>query len=185
MLAAGPHAERPRYDPHAAEKAQARRRAASEKVGKDAAMPWETDGRRWHTEQRVTHKGQPCRWEGEILDWVDEHIHELGKFADTNWKQPTIVEIAGPVKSQGWFFHAHTGMEWLVRLVFRVAKNTFKQDELDRAFGIPVLDETEGRRSLRPRAARPRRQSQGAVAGSLDAGPSPERNRHAGVSRVS
>jgi excinuclease ABC subunit A len=35
-------------------------------------------------------------------------------------------------------------MEWLVRLVFRVARNTFKQDELNRSLGIPILDDTSG-----------------------------------------
>jgi hypothetical protein len=32
-----------------------------EAVGKDAAMPWETDGRRWHLELRTSHGGKPCR----------------------------------------------------------------------------------------------------------------------------
>jgi excinuclease ABC subunit A len=48
------------------------------------------------------------------------------------------------VKSHGWFFHAHTAMEWLVRLVIRVAKNTFQQGELDRQLAIPTLDDTPG-----------------------------------------
>ncbi len=143
VLEAGPHVHRPRYDPHAAERKQADD-IALEKVGKDAAMPWETDGRRWHTELRVSHKGQTCRWEGQALLHVEEQIRDFGGFADTNWKHPTTVEIAGKTKSHGWFFHAHTGMEWLVRLVFRVAKNCFKQEELDRALAIPVLDDTEG-----------------------------------------
>jgi excinuclease ABC subunit A len=143
VLDAGPHAERPRYNPHAAEQKKPED-IALEKVGKDAAMPWETDGRRWHTELRLSHQGQPCRWEGRILQSVEEQIHQLAAFADTNWKHPTTVEITGSTKSQGWFFHAHTGMEWLVRLVFRIAKNTFKQEALDRALGIPTLDDTEG-----------------------------------------
>ena len=33
---------------------------------------------------------------------------------------------------------------WLLRLVFRVGKNTFKQEELDRRLGIPTLDNTKG-----------------------------------------
>ncbi len=143
VLAAGPHVIRPRHDPHALEQKQMGD-IALEKFGKDAAMPWETEGRRWHTELRVSHQGQRCRWEGEVLQSVEEQIQELGKFADTNWRHPTTVEIAGAIKSQGWFFHAHTGMEWLVRLVFRVAKNTFKQDDLDSALGIPTLDNTAG-----------------------------------------
>jgi len=107
-------------------------------------MPWETDGQRWHTELRVSHKGKPCRWEGRILTWLDEHIHHLGMFGPADWNQPTVVEIAGLKKSQGWFFHAHTGMEWLVRLVFRVGKNTFKQGELVERLAIPPLDDTPG-----------------------------------------
>jgi len=143
ILAAGPYAERPVYDPHAAEKKQAGD-VPLEKVGQDASMPWETDGLRWHTKDRVSHDGKPCRWEGDILLWVEEQMRRHGEFADTNWKQPTTIEIAAPVKMQGWFFHAHTAMEWVVRLVFRVAKNTFKQGDLDRQLGIPTLDDTPG-----------------------------------------
>ncbi len=142
-LAAGPYDDRPRFDPNAAEEKRTGD-VPLEAVGKDAAMPWETDGRRWHTGVHASHKGTPCRWEGQILSWTEEQIHNLGEFAETNWKHPTTVEIAGKVKSQGWFFHAHTAMEWLVRLVFRVAKNTFKQEELDRRLGIPTLDNTPG-----------------------------------------
>src|SRR5205814_2429737 len=105
VLAAGPHAARAKYDPHAAEAAR-EDDLALEAVGKDARMPWETDGRRWHTIDRVTTKGAPCRWEGEILNWLDERIHALGDFGETNWNHRTQIEIAAPTKSHGWFMHA-------------------------------------------------------------------------------
>ena len=92
----------------------------------------------------MSHKGTACRWEGGIVNWVEERIHSLGKFAETNWKQPTIVEIAGPDKSLGWFCHMHTAMEWLVRLVFRVGRNIFKQEDLDEKLAIPTLNDTPG-----------------------------------------
>ena len=44
-------------------------------------MPWETDGRRWHTCDRVSHGGKACRWEGQILSWVEERIHDLAEFS--------------------------------------------------------------------------------------------------------
>jgi excinuclease ABC subunit A len=113
-------------------------------VGKDAAMPWETDGRRWHTVERVTTEGKACRWEGAILDWVDEQVHELGDFGPTQWDQRSVVEVAAPNKSQGWFLHAMTGEEWLLRLVFRVGKNAFRGQDLPRRLGIKPLNETEG-----------------------------------------
>ena len=143
VLAAGPHVERAKYDPEVAEALPAGE-AAPEAEVVDARMPWQTDGRRWHTEQRLSHEGKPCRWEGNILSWLDEQIHRLGPFGDTNWNDRSVVEIAGPQKSQGWFLHAMTGMEWVVRLVFRVGRNTFKSQELNRRLGIPSLNDTPG-----------------------------------------
>ncbi|MGH7224722.1 MAG: excinuclease ABC subunit UvrA, partial [Gemmataceae bacterium] len=143
VLKAGPHVERPRFDPYAAE-APRTDDMELEAVGKDAAMPWQADGRRWHTVERVTTEGKPCRWEGHILDWIDERIHELGDFSDTVWNQRSVVEIAAPVRTQGWFLHAMTGQEWLLRLVFRVEKNRFKDADLVRRLGIRPLNETPG-----------------------------------------
>jgi excinuclease ABC subunit A len=143
VLEAGPFAERTRFDPHAA--AQARPGDLSlEEVGKDAAMPWETDGKRWHTVDRVSHDGKPVRWDGAILPWVDERVHELGEFSATEWGQRAVVEIAAPVKSHGWFLHAMTGEERAVRLVFRVGRNAFKSANLVQRLGIKPLSDTPG-----------------------------------------
>jgi excinuclease ABC subunit A len=143
VLAAGPHAERTKYDPEAAA-APREGDVELEAVGKDARMPWETDGRRWHTAERVSHKGKPVRWEGDILNWIDERVHELGDFSDTNWDHRTTVEIAAPVKSHGWFFHAHTGLERYTRLTFRVSGGSFKQVDLAARLGIRTFNEIEG-----------------------------------------
>jgi excinuclease ABC subunit A len=145
VLTAGPVVERPRYDPHAAAAEAVRPDDVElEAVGQNAAMPWQTDGRRWHTAERVSHEGKPVRWEGKILDWIDEQVHALGSFAETDWSQRTVIEIAAPNRSAGWFLHALTGQEWLLRLVFRVGKNTFKGPELVRRLGIRPLNETPG-----------------------------------------
>ncbi len=143
VLASGAYAERPRFDPKKVDEPR-EGDLDLEKVGKDAQMPWEADGRRWHTTERLTTKGAPCRWEGEILAWIDQRVHELGAFSDTNLNHRSVVEIAAPSKSHGWFLHAMTGMEWLVRLVFRVSRNAFKQADLVRKLGIRPLNETPG-----------------------------------------
>ncbi len=39
-------------------------------------MPWEIDGRRWHTVDRVGRNGKPCRWDGRILAEVIDRIQE-------------------------------------------------------------------------------------------------------------
>jgi excinuclease ABC subunit A len=142
-LRVGTHAVRPKYDPHAQEAAR-EGDIPLEAVGREARMPWEIDGQRWHTVERVTSEGKPCRWEGAILDWLVEKVRALGSFADTNWNERSVVEIAGTGKSQGWFLHMLTGHEWLVRLVFRIGRNTFKQEELEKRLGILPLNQTEG-----------------------------------------
>jgi len=99
---------------------------------------------RWHTRDRLTSEGKPCRWEGQILTFLDEQIHELGAFGDTIWNQRSVVEIPGANRGQGWFLHAMTSMEHLLRLVFRVARNGFDAKELEKRLGIKSLNETPG-----------------------------------------
>jgi excinuclease ABC subunit A len=143
VLRAGPLVERRRFDPHATAETRPDDVDLAE-VGADAAMPWETDGHRWHTKDRVTTEGRPVRWDGAILDWIDERVHELGEFAETNWNHRSVIEIAGPDKNVSWFLHAMTGEEKLVRLVFRVGKNAFRDGELRERLGIRPLDALDG-----------------------------------------
>jgi excinuclease ABC subunit A len=140
ILTAGPHVDRRMHDFHAAE---AKRQGDLDiaEVGRTARMPWEVDGRRWHTQERVGRKGEPCRWDGKILDRVVDRIHELGKFSPTNWAERSVVEISGEEKSKGWFFHAITGEAWLLKLKFRVARATFKREHLTLRLGLTPLND--------------------------------------------
>jgi len=110
-------------------------------IGQDARMPWQVNGRRWHTKDRVGRQGQPCRWDGRILERVVDRIAESGKFGETNWNARTIVEISSPNASEGWFMHAGTGEEWLLKLKFRVEKNTFKRESLVPQLGLKPLND--------------------------------------------
>ena len=108
-----------------------------EDVGASAKMPWEADGRRWHTVDRVGRAGEPVNWEGQILARVVDTIQQNEGFGDTIWDQRTVVEINGTKKSQGWFFHAITGEAWFLKMKFRVRPRTFKREEL--VDQIPLL----------------------------------------------
>jgi excinuclease ABC subunit A len=140
VLRAGPRVRRTPYDPT---EALARQEGDLDiqDVGQAAKMPWEVDGRRWHTQQRVGRNGQACRWDGRILEKVVDRIHELGTFSPTDWSQRSVVEICGAKKSDGWFFHAITGETWLLKLKFRVAKGTFRREELLRRLPLKTLNE--------------------------------------------
>ncbi|NIP84186.1 MAG: hypothetical protein GTO03_00930, partial [Planctomycetales bacterium] len=110
-------------------------------VGRQQSMPWEVDGRSWHTKQRVGRSGHACRWDGEVLNRIVDQIHQLGQFAETDWNNRSVVEIRAPRKSDGWFFHALTGDEWLVKLKFRVAKRTFRRENLVERLGMTPLND--------------------------------------------
>ena len=140
VLAAGPRLPRVRYQPVTERKPDD---LEIVDVGKNAKMPWEVDGRRWHTHDRVGRKGEACRWDGRILERVVDRIQESGKFAETNWNSRGVVEITGPRRSDGWFFHAITGEAWLIKMKFRVARGTFKRDSLLERIKLKTLNELE------------------------------------------
>jgi excinuclease ABC subunit A len=143
VLAAGPRADRPKYDPESEYLVREGDVDLAE-IGSDVQAPWESDGRRWHTRDRLSYQGKPCLWEGAALEFVESEIQKLGGFRPTNWSERSVVEISGPKQADGWFLHAMTGGERLLRLVFRVPKNTFKREALERQLKLKPLNESEG-----------------------------------------
>jgi len=140
VFAAGEFAERSaksEEEPLAEEKFDLR------ELGADAKMPWETDGPRWHTIDRVSRKGQPIRWEGRILGAVVKRIEASKKFAPINWNHRSIVEVRAKKKCLGWFLHAVTAEEWLLKLKFRVPRNTFSKALLTARLDLKPLNEME------------------------------------------
>jgi excinuclease ABC subunit A len=112
-------------------------------VGRDARMPWQTDGRRWHTQDRVSHTGKACRWEGGALELVIDVLEACDDFAPVNWNDRSVVEVAGKEGRGGWFLHALTGDEWLLTLKFRVGRNAFREDQLQRELDLKPLDDLD------------------------------------------
>ena len=147
-------------------------------------MPWQADGRRWHTVDRVTTDGKPCRWEGDILDWIDEHIHELGDFGDTDWSDRSRGRDRRAKQSDGWFLHAMTGRSGSCGSSSASAATTSSQADCAAAARHPAAERDARAGSLRQRRAGLGDQPQGALAIGDGAGPSAERDRHAGVPGV-
>jgi excinuclease ABC subunit A len=112
-------------------------------VGRDAKMPWQTDGRRWHTADRLSHNGKPCRWEGAAVEKVVDAIETRRGFQPTNWNDRSVVEITGEKRTGVWFLHALTGDEWLLTLKFRVPKKTFDEEQLRRQLDFKSLDDLD------------------------------------------
>ncbi len=140
VLSAGPFVERRPHDfDTEAEKREGDVDLAD--VGRGARMPWEADGRRWHTQDRIGRRGAPCRWDGRILAEVVDRIEQSDLFSETDWANQTVVEVRAAKKSDGWFFHALTADEWLLKMKFRVAKRTFTREDLVSRLDLKPLND--------------------------------------------
>ena len=73
-----------------------------------------TDGRGISTRGR-DQSGFPCRWSGQVLAKWSTRSKTQKLFPRTNWNNRTLVKSAHQ-KQFGWFFHAQTGEEWLLKL---------------------------------------------------------------------
>lgn len=112
-------------------------------ASQEIMMPWTKDGRIWHTQNRVGRTGTPCRWDGRILAKVIDRIEEFDFFAPTDWDNRTIVEVCAEKKSLGWFLHAITGEEWLLKLKFRTLRGTFNKEDLIEKLNLRPLNEMD------------------------------------------
>jgi len=143
ILTGGQRVERAVYDP---DKARVTEDVSfeAEELG-DARMPWEVDGRRWHTRERVGHRGEKVRWDGEALEWLIDQIEAAGtrRLAKTDFNHRSRIEIKMPGSSTPWFFHARTGGTWLLDASFRVPTRTFSAAEVRRLVPLKPLDDCD------------------------------------------
>ena len=135
--------ERERYDHQAASQLQ-EGDLELEQIGRDTLLPWQADGRRWHTKDSVDRSGGAIRWERDILLKVIESLEAVDGFASTNWDSRNIVEVAGPIKSRGWFLHAITAETWLLKLKFRVPRRAYTKAQLLAIVELPTLNQMQG-----------------------------------------
>ncbi|MCL2625173.1 MAG: ATP-binding cassette domain-containing protein, partial [Planctomycetaceae bacterium] len=144
ILEAGPFVERVPYNPASSGDETTNDHDADVlPEDDDAQMPWEVNGRKWHTQTMISRSGKPCQWDGRILADIVDRIEETDLFAETDWNNRTIVEIRAQQKSLGWFLHAITGEEWLLKLKFRTAKNTFRRDTLAQQLALAPLNDMD------------------------------------------
>ena len=143
VLAAGPVAERSRFDPKAAaRKLQAEAKAAATASGPAPKPAWETDGRLWHTRDRISRGGKPARWDGAILEQIIDRLATIGGFAPADWSSRSLVRVGGPNPLSLPFFLAQTGHEWVVTLRFLVKRGTFKPEALTRLLDLNPFHES-------------------------------------------
>ena len=97
---------------------------------------------RWHTHDRVGRNGRAVPL-GRPHPGAGRRSHpRAGRVQRhrTGTRAASSRSARRP-RSDGWFFHAITGEEWLLKLKFRVAKNTFKRDELVAQLDLKPLND--------------------------------------------
>lgn len=109
-------------------------------IGQSAAVPWVTDGQRWHTQDRLSHDGQQCHWDGAALQFVIDQLAKDSRLAPVNWNHRSIVEVKAK-DGLGWLLHAQTGHSWVLKLSLRVRRGTFQASALDKALNLTPIDE--------------------------------------------
>jgi excinuclease ABC subunit A len=149
VLAAGPIEDRPVHGPTSVTTgASAATAAAREGPGSaepapefsaEVRMPWERDGRRWHTE-RTDRQGRPIRWDPKLLTWLVETIEVAGDFAPTNWNSQARIEIKAPGKCE-WFAHLLTGGRDLLDVLIRFPHGLLTPTQVRQALDLKTLDE--------------------------------------------
>lgn len=156
VVAAGPHREREVYDPKQAaedetEVASSPLLDAAEAEQHAVKMPWQRDGRKWHTGARTSRDHKEIRWEGDSLAFVVDQIEKLGgdRLQPTDWNDRARVEIVAKApnglaqSAVPWFLHALTGGEWILDLLIRTPANKIKQRPLQEALGLKTLNDRD------------------------------------------
>ncbi len=115
-------------------------RAGSTNHDEAIGLPWERDGRTWHTLNHVDRKGAHIEWNAAVLMWIEETIQSLGEFARTDWNHRTRIEIKAPGQHP-WFCHILTGGKDLLEVALRMSRGTFRQAGLVNRLGVKTLDE--------------------------------------------
>lgn len=145
VLAASPHEERPVFDPKAAARAaidEARKARETQTFGAPVSFPWQENGRKWHTQDRLTRTGKPVRWDGRILESIIDKLEADDRFAPTDWSNRTLVRVSGEGMAAQPFFEASTSNEWIITLRFYVPRRTFRTDDLDEWLALPPFEES-------------------------------------------
>jgi excinuclease ABC subunit A len=146
LLKAGPYEERGRFDSQAEalrelEAVKLAKPLVAAELSRHAEMPWEVDGRRWHTRDRRTRSGKPVRWEGALLEFVVDRIAAIGGLREPVWAQRSSVTIYTHDYRLAPFLTVATTSEWVATLSFRLPRAVFKLGELSSQLGLTPFAE--------------------------------------------
>ncbi|MDO5112801.1 MAG: excinuclease ABC subunit UvrA [Planctomycetia bacterium] len=158
VLASGIRQERKVYDWKAIRESMEKEEGYTlEELDQEVPMPWEVDGIRWHSQGRSVRcqpqdvetawspsapipLPEPKKWDIRIFDTLLDEVEEM-EGVEIDWNDRNVVRIGGTEKQGTKFLHLFTGDEWLLKLSFRVAKETFEEEELVKSLQLKPLND--------------------------------------------
>jgi len=162
VLVAGPHRKRESRSDLIAIKNQTN----ADKNAPTNSLPNESNGERKsndrsrHTRQRTTPAGEPCQWDGRILEQIVDRLEALDDFAPADWSKRSVVEIKARSGESAWFMRARTGDATFLVLKLRVGRNVFDpenlEDQLDLGSGGEIAEANSDEAVERVVLSRPR-----------------------------
>ncbi len=106
------------------------------------AMPWESNGRQWHLEDRLTKKGEHPMWDGAVLARVVDHVLDDEDF-DVDWNDRDELRIF--VKGRKMpFIVAKSTDRGFARLDIRTVSGQFELKDLRERVGLKPFREVKG-----------------------------------------
>ncbi len=158
ILKNDPYEERKPFDVEAFRKMQTEEPVVSE-LKSVVKMPWEVDGIRWHSQARSSRcrntvpahgeilpaispiaTARPARWDVRIFDALLEKI-EMMDDVEIDWNDRNVIRVTSSQRNATKFLHIFTNDEWLLKLSFRVQKNSFQTEDLVRDLDLRPLNE--------------------------------------------
>ncbi len=140
VLEAGPVVERAVFDARRQQELETELGGPVD-LGDSTQMPWQRDGRHWHLEEHLDHRGKRAAWDPAVLEWIIDAIENAGEFKPTDWKSQSRVEVKASGSKSPWFCHARTRGSRALDLTIRTALNTFDEGRLRRELAIKTFDE--------------------------------------------
>ncbi len=139
------HQERPRFEPAAVARQQAliSGKLTLTDAPRGPELPWERDGRRWHTQECLASDGKRPRWESAALAYLVDTLERTRRFQPPDWNHRSRVELrAAGSAPTAWFCHLLTRGPWLLECTFKVAKRALEPRAVA-ALQLKTLDARE------------------------------------------
>jgi len=108
----------------------------------EAAMPWQTNGRKWHLQDRLTRGGEKPRWEPSVLATVIDRVLEDDAF-EVDWEDRDEFRVRVKDKRMP-FLRVQSTRPRMAVVHLRAVKGQFDLADLRKRLALPTFNQLQG-----------------------------------------